>query len=128
MSARGNGGRYEYYACSGRQKHGPKACHNDRCWLLESDGGEDAGNPVNLLRPLTEPRCEDLAVLVERRGILDWRDVQLCGYRHVGQIGDLRGHRRFVASVIEAGLQKQTREVARMHGRPVPRARKGVVP
>jgi site-specific DNA recombinase len=30
MSARGNGGRYEYYACSGRQKHGPKACHNER--------------------------------------------------------------------------------------------------
>lgn len=30
MSARGNGGRYEYYACSGRQKHGPKACRNDR--------------------------------------------------------------------------------------------------
>ncbi len=27
---RGNGGRYEYYACSGRQKHGPKACRNDR--------------------------------------------------------------------------------------------------
>jgi site-specific DNA recombinase len=30
MSARGNGGRYEYYACSGRQKHGPKACRNER--------------------------------------------------------------------------------------------------
>jgi site-specific DNA recombinase len=30
MSARGNGGRYEYYACSGRQKHGPNACRNDR--------------------------------------------------------------------------------------------------
>jgi site-specific DNA recombinase len=30
MSARGNGGRYEYHACSGRQKHGPKACRNDR--------------------------------------------------------------------------------------------------
>jgi site-specific DNA recombinase len=30
MSARGNGGRYEYYACSGRQKHGPKTCRNDR--------------------------------------------------------------------------------------------------
>src|SRR5262249_36760642 len=30
MSARGNGGRYEYYACSGRQKHGPKACENER--------------------------------------------------------------------------------------------------
>ena len=44
---------------------------------LESDGGEDAGNRVSLLRPLTEPRCEDLAVLVERRGILDWRDLQL---------------------------------------------------
>ncbi|MBA2385346.1 MAG: recombinase zinc beta ribbon domain-containing protein [Actinobacteria bacterium] len=30
MSAHGNGGRYEYYACSGRQKHGPKACSNER--------------------------------------------------------------------------------------------------
>jgi Recombinase zinc beta ribbon domain/Recombinase len=30
MSARGNGGRYEYCACSGRQKHGPKACRNER--------------------------------------------------------------------------------------------------
>jgi len=30
MSARGNGGRYEYYACSGRQKHGPKACRSER--------------------------------------------------------------------------------------------------
>ena len=30
MSASGNGGRYEYYACSGRQKHGPKACRNER--------------------------------------------------------------------------------------------------
>jgi exonuclease VII small subunit len=30
MSARGNGGRYEYYACTGRQKYGPKACRNDR--------------------------------------------------------------------------------------------------
>jgi site-specific DNA recombinase len=30
MSARGNGGRYEYYACSGRQKHRPKACRNER--------------------------------------------------------------------------------------------------
>jgi site-specific DNA recombinase len=30
MSARGNGGCYEYYACSGRQKHGPKACRNER--------------------------------------------------------------------------------------------------
>jgi hypothetical protein len=30
MSARGNGGRYEHYACSGRQKHGPKACRNER--------------------------------------------------------------------------------------------------
>ncbi|MCP9486396.1 MAG: recombinase family protein [Gaiellaceae bacterium MAG52_C11] len=30
MSARGNGGRYEYYACTNRQKHGPKACRNDR--------------------------------------------------------------------------------------------------
>jgi Recombinase zinc beta ribbon domain len=28
--ARDNGGRYEYYACSGRQKHGPKACRNER--------------------------------------------------------------------------------------------------
>jgi site-specific DNA recombinase len=30
MSARGDGGRYEYYACSGRQKHGPNACRNER--------------------------------------------------------------------------------------------------
>jgi site-specific DNA recombinase len=30
MSARGNGGRYHYYACTGRQKYGPKACRNDR--------------------------------------------------------------------------------------------------
>jgi hypothetical protein len=31
MSARGNGGRYEYYACTGSQKYGrPKACRNDR--------------------------------------------------------------------------------------------------
>jgi len=30
MSANGNGGRYHYYACSGRQKYGPKACDGDR--------------------------------------------------------------------------------------------------
>ena len=30
MSARGNGGRYEYYACTGRQKYGPKACSGER--------------------------------------------------------------------------------------------------
>ncbi len=30
MSARGNGGHYTYYACSGRQKYGPKACDNQR--------------------------------------------------------------------------------------------------
>ena len=30
MSARGNGGVYHYYACTGRQKYGPKACSNER--------------------------------------------------------------------------------------------------
>jgi site-specific DNA recombinase len=30
MSANGNGGRYRYYACSGRQKYGPKACDGER--------------------------------------------------------------------------------------------------
>ncbi len=30
MSARGNGGLYHYYACSGRQKLGPKGCDGDR--------------------------------------------------------------------------------------------------
>jgi site-specific DNA recombinase len=30
MSARGNGGLYHYYACSGRQKLGPKACDGER--------------------------------------------------------------------------------------------------
>jgi site-specific DNA recombinase len=30
MSARGNGGTYHYYACSGRQKYGPKACRGER--------------------------------------------------------------------------------------------------
>jgi site-specific DNA recombinase len=30
MSANGNGGRYHYYACTGRQKYGPKACDGDR--------------------------------------------------------------------------------------------------
>jgi site-specific DNA recombinase len=30
MSANGNGGRYHYYACSGRQKYGPKACRGER--------------------------------------------------------------------------------------------------
>jgi site-specific DNA recombinase len=30
MSANGNGGRYHYYACTGRQKYGPKACAGDR--------------------------------------------------------------------------------------------------
>jgi site-specific DNA recombinase len=30
MSANGNGGRYHYYACTGRQKYGPKACRNER--------------------------------------------------------------------------------------------------
>jgi len=30
MSARGNGGLYHYYACTGRQKYGPKACSNQR--------------------------------------------------------------------------------------------------
>jgi exonuclease VII small subunit len=30
VSANGNGGRYHYYACSGRQKYGPKACDGER--------------------------------------------------------------------------------------------------
>ena len=30
MSANGNGGRYHYYACTRRQKHGPKACDGER--------------------------------------------------------------------------------------------------
>ena len=30
MSARGNGGHYTYYACTGRQKYGSKACDNHR--------------------------------------------------------------------------------------------------
>jgi hypothetical protein len=30
MSANGNGGRYHYYACSGRKKYGPKACDGER--------------------------------------------------------------------------------------------------
>jgi hypothetical protein len=30
MSANGNGGRCHYYACSGRQKYGPKACDGER--------------------------------------------------------------------------------------------------
>jgi len=30
MSANGNGGRYHYYACTGRQKYGPKAYTGDR--------------------------------------------------------------------------------------------------
>jgi site-specific DNA recombinase len=30
MSARGNGGVYHYYACSGRQKLGPKGCDGER--------------------------------------------------------------------------------------------------
>jgi site-specific DNA recombinase len=30
MSATGNGGRYHYYACTGRQKYGPKACTGER--------------------------------------------------------------------------------------------------
>gem|GEM_PF-2785962 len=30
MSANGNGGRYHYYACSGRQKYGPKVCDGER--------------------------------------------------------------------------------------------------
>ena len=30
MSARGNGGLYHYYACSGRQKLGPKGCDGQR--------------------------------------------------------------------------------------------------
>jgi hypothetical protein len=30
MSARDNGGLYHYYACTGRQKYGPKACSNQR--------------------------------------------------------------------------------------------------
>jgi chromosome segregation ATPase len=30
MSARGNGGTYHYYACTSRQKYGPKSCRGDR--------------------------------------------------------------------------------------------------
>jgi hypothetical protein len=30
MSANGNGGRYHYYACTGRQKYGPEACTGER--------------------------------------------------------------------------------------------------
>ncbi len=30
MSANGNGARYHYYACTGRQKYGRKACDGER--------------------------------------------------------------------------------------------------
>jgi Recombinase zinc beta ribbon domain len=30
MSARGKGGPYHYYACTARQKYGPKACQGQR--------------------------------------------------------------------------------------------------
>jgi hypothetical protein len=30
MSARGKGGLYHYYACTARQKYGPKACQGQR--------------------------------------------------------------------------------------------------
>ena len=39
MSANGNGGRYHYYACTGRQKYGPKACTGER---LPRDKVDDA--------------------------------------------------------------------------------------
>src|SRR3989442_1584919 len=39
MSANGNGGRYHYYACTGRQKYGPKACDGER---LPRDKGHKA--------------------------------------------------------------------------------------
>lgn len=39
MSAKGNGGTYHYYACSGRQKLGRKGCDGER---LPKDKLEDA--------------------------------------------------------------------------------------
>jgi hypothetical protein len=30
MSAHGKGGTYHYYACTARQKYGPKACRGER--------------------------------------------------------------------------------------------------
>ena len=62
-------------------------------------------------RALTEPSGENLAVLVEGGGVLDRRDLQLGGQRHVSQGGELCGHRRFIAPVLEARVQKETREI-----------------
>jgi site-specific DNA recombinase len=39
MSANGNGGRYHYYACTGRQKYGPKACTGERLPREELEQG-----------------------------------------------------------------------------------------
>ncbi len=90
---------------------------------------EDAGDPVGLLGPLTEPSGENLAVLVEGRGVLDRRDLQLGGRGHVSQDGELCGHRRFIAAVFEARVQNETREIVRMHPwGSVPRARQGALP
>ena len=95
---------------------------------FESNDGENAGDPVGLLRPLTEPRGENLAVLVEGRGVLDRRDLQLGGHGHVSQRGELCGHRRFIAPVFEARVQKEAREIVMHPWGPVPRARQGALP
>jgi hypothetical protein len=70
MSARGNGGLYHYYACSGRQKRGPKACDGDR---IPREKLEDAGiyRDGHLIRQAIEQAAEseqdERAALEDRR-------------------------------------------------------------
>ncbi|HEX5246373.1 MAG TPA: recombinase family protein [Gaiellaceae bacterium] len=79
MSAKGNGGTYHYYACSGRQKLGPKGCDGER---IPRDKLEAAviGQLASLYRDsavirdaidaATEQRQSDGAALEEQRRAL----------------------------------------------------------
>src|SRR6266705_3273817 len=57
MSARGNGGTYRYYACTGRQKCGPKACRGER-FPQETRASRAAAARGHLPRRHTHPASD----------------------------------------------------------------------
>jgi site-specific DNA recombinase len=82
MSAHGKGGTYHYYACTARQKYGPKACRGERIrarsWRLPSFTSSPASTatahssttpspPLNNRRNASDPRSTNAAARSPRR-------------------------------------------------------------
>ena len=56
MSAKGNGGTYHYYACSGRQKLGPKGCDGERISARQTRSSRRRTAHLALPRRRRDPR------------------------------------------------------------------------